>query len=59
MGKLHGLTIGLDICATLHMNITIDDLDYCIDNIMPANPGYLMGLPTKNDPMLGILTTGF
>ncbi len=59
MGKMHGLTIGLDICATLHMDITLDDLDWCIDQIMPANPAYLMALPTKIDPMLGYLTTGF
>ncbi|HAS81093.1 MAG TPA: ethanolamine ammonia-lyase [Verrucomicrobia bacterium] len=59
MGKLHGLTIGLDICATLHMDITLDDLDWCQDQIMPANPAYLMALPTKNDPMLGYLTTAF
>jgi ethanolamine ammonia-lyase large subunit len=26
---------------------------------MPANPAYLMALPTKIDPMLGYLTTGF
>jgi ethanolamine ammonia-lyase large subunit len=59
MGKLHGLTIGLDICTTLHMDVTIDDLDWCIDQIMPANPAYLMALPTKNDPMLSYLTTSF
>ncbi len=59
MGKLHGLTIGLDVCSTLHMDITLDDLEWCIDQIMPANPAYLMGLPTKNDPMLSYLTTGF
>lgn len=59
MGKLHGLMIGLDICSTLHMDVTLDDLDWCIDQIMPANPGYLMGLPTKNDPMLSYLTTGY
>jgi ethanolamine ammonia-lyase large subunit len=59
MGKLHGLTIGLDICSTLHMDITLDDLVWCIDQIMPANPAYLMALPTKNDPMLSYLTTGF
>lgn len=57
MGKLHGLTIGLDICSTLHMQITPDDLDWCIDQVMPANPAYLMALPTKNDPMLSYLTT--
>ncbi len=57
MGKLHGLPIGLDICSTLHMSVGLDDLDWCIDQIMPANPAYLMALPTKNDPMLSYLTT--
>jgi ethanolamine ammonia-lyase large subunit len=59
MGKLHGLAIGLDICSTLHMDVSLLDLDWCIDQIMPANPAYLMGLPTKNDPMLGYLTTAY
>ncbi len=59
MGKLHGLTIGLDICSTLHMDVTLEDLDWCIHQVMPANPAYLMALPTKNDPMLSYLTTAF
>lgn len=59
MGKLHGLTIGLDVCTTLHMDVTLDDLDWCLEQIAPANPAYLMALPTKIDPMLGYLTTGF
>ncbi|MBU3011702.1 ethanolamine ammonia-lyase subunit EutB [Polaribacter vadi] len=59
MGKLHGLTIGLDICSTLHMNVNLEDLDWCIEQVMPANPAYLMALPTKNDPMLSYLTTAF
>ncbi len=59
MGKLHGLCIGLDICTTLHMDVSLDDLDWCIDQVMPANPAYLMALPTKNDPMLSYLTTSF
>ncbi len=59
MGKLHGLCIGLDICSTLHMSVSLDDLDWCMDQIMPANPAYLMALPTKNDPMLSYLTTAF
>jgi ethanolamine ammonia-lyase large subunit len=41
------------------MDIDLDDLDWCIDQIMPANPAYLMALPTKNDPMLSYLTTAF
>lgn len=59
MGKLHGLCIGLDVCSTLHMDISLDDLDWCLDQIMPACPAYLMALPTKIDPMLGYLTTGY
>ena len=59
MGKLHGLTIGLDVCSTLHMDVSLDDLDWCLDQVAAANPAYLMALPTKIDPMLGYLTTGF
>ncbi|MCX5903230.1 MAG: ethanolamine ammonia-lyase [Proteobacteria bacterium] len=59
MGKLQGLSSGLDICSTLHMSVSLDDLDWCMDQIMPANPAYLMGLPTKNDPMLSYLTTSY
>lgn len=59
MGKLHGLMIGLDICSTLHMDVTLDDLGWCQDQLAPACPGYLMALPTRNDPMLSYLTTAF
>jgi ethanolamine ammonia-lyase large subunit len=59
MGKLQGLTSGLDICSTLHMSVSLDDLQWCQDQIMPANPAYLMGLPTRNDPMLSYLTTSY
>lgn len=59
MGKLHGLTIGLDVCSTLHMDVSLSDLDWCLDAIAPAAPAYLMALPTKIDPMLGYLTTGY
>jgi ethanolamine ammonia-lyase large subunit len=59
MGKLHGLCIGLDVCSTLHMDVSLDDLDWCLEQVAPAAPAYLMALPTKIDPMLGYLTTGF
>ncbi|MCD6534158.1 MAG: ethanolamine ammonia-lyase subunit EutB [Deltaproteobacteria bacterium] len=59
MGKLHGLTLGLDICSTLHMTVSLDDLQWCQDQIVPACPAYLMSLPTRNDPMLSYLTTSF
>jgi ethanolamine ammonia-lyase large subunit len=59
MGKLHGLCIGLDVCSTLHMDVSLDDLDWCLERVLRASPAYLMALPTKIDPMLGYLTTGF
>lgn len=59
MGKLHGLCIGLDVCSTLHMSVSLDDLDWCLEKLVPAGPAYLMALPTKIDPMLGYLTTGY
>jgi len=59
MAKLHGINIGLDICSTLHMTVSLDDLDWCQDQIMPAAPVYLIALPTKNDPMLSYLSTSF
>ena len=33
MGKLHGHPIGLDICSTLHMDVSLDDLNWCIDHL--------------------------
>ena len=59
MGKLHGLNIGLDICSTLHMSVSLEDLVWCQDQIMPACPSYLIALPTRNDPMLSYLSTSF
>ena len=41
------------------MDVNLEDLDWCIEQVMPANPAYLMALPTKNDPMLSYLTTAF
>ncbi len=59
MGKLHGLTIGLDVCTTLHMARQPRGPRLRQERITPANPAYLIALPTKNDPMLSYLTTSF
>lgn len=59
MSKMHGLSSGLDICATLHMDVTVDELGWVIDQVMPANPGYMMALPSRLDPMLSYMTTSF
>ncbi len=35
MGKLHGLTLGLDVCTTLHMDVTLDDLAGVLNKSCP------------------------
>jgi ethanolamine ammonia-lyase large subunit len=60
MAKLHGLTMGLDVCATFHMGITPAALhDVTATIVQQAAPAYLMAVPGNADPMLGYLTTSF
>ena len=60
MAKLHGITMGLDICATFHMGIGPADLRSLTENIVAqAAPAYLMAVAGNADPMLGYMTTSF
>jgi ethanolamine ammonia-lyase large subunit len=60
MAKLHGLTMGLDVCATFHMGIPPDALRASTRRIVDlAAPAYLMAVAGNADPMLGYLTTSF
>ena len=60
MAKLHGLTMGLDVCATFHMGIAPDELHAVTGRVVArAAPAYLMGVAGNADPMLGYLTTSF
>jgi ethanolamine ammonia-lyase large subunit len=60
MAKLHGLTMGLDICSTFHMAIAPDALRRLTSRIAEsAAPAYLMAVAGSADPMLGYLTTSF
>lgn len=60
MAKLHGLTMGLDVCATFHMGITPAALqDVTATVVQQAAPAYLMAVAGNADPMLGYLTTAF
>jgi ethanolamine ammonia-lyase large subunit len=60
MAKLHGLTMGLDVCATFHMGIAPDALRAATRRIVQrAAPAYLMAVAGNADPMLGYLTTSF
>ncbi|MBI4478108.1 MAG: ethanolamine ammonia-lyase subunit EutB [Acidobacteria bacterium] len=60
MAKLHGVTMGLDVCATFHMGIppaTLHDITERV--VQRAAPAYLMAVAGNADPMLGYLTTSF
>jgi ethanolamine ammonia-lyase large subunit len=60
MAKLHGLTMGLDVCSTFHMGITPQDLRALTRRIaVSAAPAYLMAVAGNADPMLGYMTTAF
>ena len=60
MAKLHGLTMGLDVCATFHMGIAPAELKQTTQRIVEtAAPAYLMAVAGNADPMLGYLTTSF
>src|SRR5207342_893353 len=60
MAKLHGLTMGLDVCATFHMGIAPQALRRLTARVVAhAAPAYLMAVAGNADPMLGYLTTSF
>ena len=60
MAKLHGITMGLDVCATFHMGIGPADLQTITEQIVvQAAPAYLMAVAGNADPMLGYMTTAF
>lgn len=60
MAKLHGITMGLDVCATFHMGIGPSELQTLTESIVvQAAPSYLMAVAGNADPMLGYMTTSF
>lgn len=60
MARLHGLTMGLDICSTFHMGINPAELARLTEDIVDAAaPAYLMAVAGNADPMLGYMTTSF
>src|SRR5215213_10081348 len=60
MAKLHGITMGLDVCATFHMGIGPSELQALTEHIVVQTaPAYLMAVAGNADPMLGYMTTSF
>src|SRR5689334_14327861 len=60
MAKLHGISMGLDVCATFHKGIGPAELRNLTEQIVvQAAPAYLMAVAGNADPMLGYMTTSF
>ena len=60
MAKLHGITMGLDVCSTFHMGINPSALRrLTVEIVEQAAPAYLMAVAGNADPMLGYMTTSF
>ena len=60
MAKLHGLTMGVDVCATFHMGISPSELHAVTERVVERGaPAYLMAVAGNADPMLGYLTTAY
>src|SRR6185295_14562454 len=57
MAKLHGLTMGLDVCSTFHMGLSPSELrEWTARTAARAAPAYLMAVVGNAAPMLGYLT---
>lgn len=60
MGKLHGLTMGLDVGATFHMAVDPAALRRVTETVVAdAAPAYLMAIAGNADALLGYQTTSF
>ncbi|SJZ37984.1 Ethanolamine ammonia-lyase heavy chain [Pilibacter termitis] len=59
MGKLHGLSMGCDVCYTNHMKADQNDMENLTTLLAAANCTYIMGIPHGDDIMLNYQTTGF
>lgn len=59
MGKLHGLSMGVDVCYTNHMKADQNDLENLAVLLTAAGCNYFMGVPAGDDIMLNYQTTGY
>lgn len=59
MGKLHGLSMGVDVCYTNHMKADQNDIENLSVLLTAAGCNYFMGVPAGDDIMLNYQTTGY
>jgi len=59
MGKITGLSMGVDVCYTNHMKADQNDLENLAMLLTSANCNYFMGIPCGDDVMLMYQSTGY
>ena len=59
MGKLTGLSMGVDVCYTNHMKADQNDLENLAVLLAQANCNYFMGIPGGDDVMLMYQSTSY
>ena len=59
MGKLSGISMGVDVCYTNHMKADQNDIENLAALLVGAGCNYIMGVPQGDDCMLMYQTTGY
>jgi ethanolamine ammonia-lyase large subunit len=59
MGKLTGISMGVDACYTNHARATQNDIENLAVLLSAAGCNYFMGVPLGDDPMLSYQSTSF
>ncbi|AQS52758.1 Ethanolamine ammonia-lyase heavy chain [Jeotgalibaca dankookensis] len=59
MGKLSGISMGVDVCYTNHMKADQNDAENLAVLLAVAGVNFIMGIPNADDVMLNYQTTGF
>ncbi|XJS10935.1 ethanolamine ammonia-lyase subunit EutB [Aerococcaceae bacterium WGS1372] len=59
MGKLTGISMGVDVCYTNHMKADQNDAENLAVLLGVAGVNFIMGIPNGDDVMLNYQTTGF
>lgn len=59
MGKLTGISMGVDACYTNHMKADQNDIENLSVLLTAAGCNYFMGIPAGDDIMLNYQCTGY
>ena len=59
MGKLTGISMGVDVCYTNHAKADQNDMDMLATLLAAANPNYLIAVPQGDDIMLNYQTPSY